>query len=176
MLMSNNKLEYTRAYREKNRARINAYARAWRDAHLEQANSSARRSAATPEGKARQKKYRQEHRAHLAECAKKRRAANRDQENTVQRARHLKLRLAVLEAYGGKCACCGETHPHFLSIDHKNGGGKKDRIAKGCRESGGNWYRYLLKDHPDHVQILCHNCNMAKGHYGVCPHQIAKET
>jgi DNA repair exonuclease SbcCD ATPase subunit len=169
-------LAYTRAYREKNRARLNAYARAWRDAHLEQANASARASAATPESKARQKKYREENRAHLAAFAKKHRAEHKDQANAARKARYQRLRAEALAAYGNKCACCGETHPHFLSIDHINGGGKKDRAAHGCEEGGMNWYLHLAKNHPDHVQILCHNCNMAKGHYGVCPHQIAKET
>jgi hypothetical protein len=26
----------------------------------------------------------------------------------------------------------------------------------------------------DRYQLLCHNCNMAKGFYGLCPHQEQK--
>lgn len=33
-------------------------------------------------------------------------------------ARRKRLRAAVLEAYGARCACCGEDTEEFLSIDH----------------------------------------------------------
>ena len=33
-------------------------------------------------------------------------------------------------------------------------------------------YRWLIKHKfPSGIQILCHNCNLAKGYYGSCPHQ-----
>ena len=47
--------------------------------------------------------------------------------NYSQRTRQ-RLRLEILIHYGGpvpKCACCGESHIEFLSIDHIGGGGKK---------------------------------------------------
>ena len=32
--------------------------------------------------------------------------------------------------------------------------------------------RWITKNNsPKGFQILCHNCNMAKGFYGKCPHQ-----
>jgi len=172
--MSTSSLKYQRAYRAKNRGKLNAQARAWRAAHHEKANASSRDYHRTPEGKAKAKEYRDKHRVQLAKYARAWRAANKDRVNTTRKARYLRLREEVLAAYGGKCICCGEKHHHFLSIDHKNGGGKKDRIARGFREGGRNWYKFLLTEHPGHVQILCHNCNMAKGHYGQCPHQAEK--
>jgi hypothetical protein len=80
------------------------------------------------------------------------------------------VRIEVLEAYGGKCECCGETEKDFLCIDHINGGGREDlkRLGKG---QGYAWYLYLKKEHPDHVRVLCHNCNFARGNYGTCPHE-----
>src|SRR5436853_1904161 len=49
-----------------------------------------------------------------------------------------KLRLEVLKAYGGlapACACCGEGHIQFLTIDHVEGGGRMHRRKIG-RQSG----------------------------------------
>lgn len=80
----------------------------------------------------------------------------------------MKIRTQVLEHYGNRCACCGETENHFLSIDHINGGGTEHRKTIGSR----NIYRWLWKNnYPDGFQLLCYNCNLAKGFYGICPHQ-----
>jgi len=80
-----------------------------------------------------------------------------------------KIRKEVLDFYGGKCACCGETENKFLCIDHINGRGAKDTRKT---EGGRSWYSYLRKYKPSYVQVLCHNCNMAKGFYGACPHKL----
>ena len=35
-----------------------------------------------------------------------------------------------IEAYSGACACCGETIPEFLTIEHKNGRkGEKKKLT-----------------------------------------------
>lgn len=73
----------------------------------------------------------------------------------------------MLETYGGKCQCCGETEPKFLAIDHINGGGMKARE----KHIGYSFYLSLFKTPRQDLQVLCHNCNMAKGFYGQCPHQ-----
>lgn len=84
-----------------------------------------------------------------------------------------KTREMVLAAYGGCCTCCGETENHFLSIDHINGGGNKHK--KEINRS--NIYRWLVENNypKDNFQILCFNCNMAKGFWGICPHQLKNE-
>lgn len=80
------------------------------------------------------------------------------------------LRNDILVAYGGKCKCCGETQPEVLAVDHINGGGNKHRRIVGL---GKNFYSWLRKKGfpQDDFQLLCHNCNMAKSFYGICPHQ-----
>jgi 5-methylcytosine-specific restriction endonuclease McrA len=86
------------------------------------------------------------------------------------RVRQQMLRRAILEHYGNCCVCCGETIPEFLAIDHINGGGKKHR-----KETGSNFYAWIIKNgFPKDLQILCHNCNLAKGFYGECPHKTSK--
>lgn len=81
------------------------------------------------------------------------------------------LRLEVLHHYSNgnpQCACCRESHYEFLAIDHINGGGNIERK----REHTTKIYSFLKrKNYPDGYQILCHNCNMAKGLYGLCPHK-----
>lgn len=66
------------------------------------------------------------------------------------------------------CKCCGETIYEFLSLDHIDGGGTQHRKSLGSK--------YIISElislgMPVGYQVLCHNCNMAKGFYGVCPHK-----
>jgi hypothetical protein len=93
-----------------------------------------------------------------------------------QREYTQKLRLQILVHYGGnppKCACCGEPEPKFLTIDHINGGGSKHRRGpKAPFKCSTLYYRWIIKNnYPNIFQILCMNCNFAKGMYGKCPHQ-----
>jgi len=84
-----------------------------------------------------------------------------------------RLKLKIIEEYGGKCVCCGENRFEFLTIDHINGDGKQHR-----KELGANMlYNWLKKNNfpKDNFQLLCMNCNFAKGHFGKCPHEIERE-
>jgi hypothetical protein len=100
------------------------------------------------------------------------RAKNRDRIIAQERDRRRRLRLEVLAAYGAKCACCDEGELAFLEIDHVNG--RTD--ASGSRR-GDSLYSWLRRSGfpRDGFQILCSNCNKAKGLYGVCPHQLRVE-
>jgi hypothetical protein len=92
-----------------------------------------------------------------------------------------KLRLKILTAYGGCCACCGENQFEFLAIDHVNNDGAKHRrelqprrITRGGDPIGTALWA-IRNDFPLTLQILCHNCNLAKGFYGYCPHKNESE-
>lgn len=75
-----------------------------------------------------------------------------------------RLREEILNQYGNKCVCCGEDKKQFLAIDHINGGGNEHR-----RNIKTNIYKWLkINNFPSGFQILCHNCNMARGFYGYC--------
>lgn len=79
-----------------------------------------------------------------------------------------KKRKEVLGKYGGVCKCCGENRLEFLVFDHINDDGGEHRKKHG---TGGQMLDWLIRnDYPDIVQILCHNCNMAKEFHGKCPH------
>lgn len=80
-----------------------------------------------------------------------------------------KIRAKIIEAYGGQCKCCGEKTEQFLAVDHIDGGGKAHRK----RMSNSILYLSIVREgFPKTYQILCHNCNLAKGFYGRCPHYI----
>lgn len=80
-----------------------------------------------------------------------------------------KLRGEVINAYGGKCNCCGESELVFLALDHVNGGGRKDMKENGTKA---HYRRAKRENYPPTFQVLCHNCNMAKHINGICPHKV----
>lgn len=88
-------------------------------------------------------------------------------QNPIQKRKRNRIKEEVFEHYGNKCACCGEDHPEFLTIDHING---RPAEHKG---KNGIWLYKIVKAEgfPDTYQILCWNCNAAKGLYGLCPHE-----
>lgn len=96
-------------------------------------------------------------------------------QNESNLRRRRKMRMEVITAYGGQCACCGETRWEFLVIDHIYGGGNKERKANKC--SSFEFYRQLkAAGFPnDKFRLLCHNCNQTRGHLGYCPHDRERE-
>lgn len=98
--------------------------------------------------------------------------------NMKRRADRQRIKRRVFEAYGGcKCACCGETHMEFLSIDHIDGkGAEHRRMLTGSRSNGSTVYGWLIRNNfPSGFRVLCFNCNFALGHFGYCPHQKDKQ-
>ena len=78
----------------------------------------------------------------------------------------LKVRKDVIDKYGGICTCCGESNFAFLTIDHVNNDGSLERMPSK------SWFLKLRREsRREDLQVLCWNCNMAKFHFGVCPHQ-----
>ena len=75
-----------------------------------------------------------------------------------------------MDKYGGVCKCCGESNVVFLSIDHINGDGAKERNE--TQMVSGRLYKFLNKNPVDKkYQVLCYNCNLAKGDRKECPHK-----
>ena len=85
------------------------------------------------------------------------------------------LRLEVLRAYGGKCHCCGESNPLFLTIDHKNGDGSEEMRRNHWHQRGGYpvWALAKRQGYPNRYQVLCWNCNTGRyRNKGICPHVV----
>lgn len=105
--------------------------------------------------------------AELYEYHTQYRLANKDKVNAFSIKYNRICREAAIERYGGKCMCCGESTYEFLCIDHINNDGNKHRKEMNSTKI----HRWLKKNkYPEGFQVLCHNCNLAKGFYGECPH------
>lgn len=92
-----------------------------------------------------------------------------------RRHRNRRIKQEVIDAYGGKCACCGESAFEFLTVDHKHNDGAQHRYEhfqkSGRMLFGGAMYMQIIRDNfPEMFQILCWNCNLAKSLFGECPH------
>jgi len=131
------------AWREANRERAREHSREWRNRKL---------TTAAPEEEMR----------------------IRQQERDKTKRNQDRVRNAVFAAYGGfVCACCGETEPKFLSIDHIHNNGGQERRSGLYGNSGTAFYLWLRKNaFPSGYQVLCMNCQVGKHrNNGVCPHQ-----
>ena len=152
------------------------------------AKEKARKS--TPEYKAYMKKHRSttEFKAKDRITRKKREStpefkAKQDGEKLLKSMRRAMVLLGYSQRHSNSkvpcCRCCGEnSFVEFLDIDHIAGRYKMDSIPELVKIG----YSSLLKDYrlidwilekdfPEGFQILCKNCNGAKGLYGVCPHE-----
>lgn len=75
----------------------------------------------------------------------------------------------VLDHYGRKCTCCGESNVLFLTVSHVNNDGAKHRKQIGERQI----VKWMIENNfPDGLTIECYNCNMGRTrNKGVCPHK-----
>lgn len=138
------KSDYKAIWEKKNPEKVSAYKKKWAEKNKDKI-------------RAKDKKYRNN---------------NPDKVRLWDKNRKIRIRNKVLSYYGGvppKCACCGEMEIKFLSLDHINNDGAKHR--REIKSKGNNLYRWIVKNKfPSIFQILCYNCNCAKGFYGKCPH------
>jgi len=120
--------------------------------------------------RARSARYDEAHRSERNAAARRN---NARPERVAARRRHgQKLKLEVVHAYspGHRCQCeevacwhegaCPVVDLRALSVDHKNGGGRKETAITG---GGVHLYRSLiLRGFPPGYQILCLNCQFVK--------------
>lgn len=94
--------------------------------------------------------------------------ARRVEANEYQKKHNRKAREKFLELYGGQCECCNEKQYEFLALDHI----QNDAKANGKRRSSTIQYKEAVRTmDKTRFRILCHNCNLARAFYGICPHQ-----
>jgi 5-methylcytosine-specific restriction endonuclease McrA len=91
---------------------------------------------------------------------------NRLRINELNTQRRKRIREEAISAYGGKCVCCGERRHEFLTFDHKNGRGPVKKMQIHLELERLQRAGWPTENH----QLLCFNCNGAKGVYGSCPH------
>lgn len=115
--------------------------------------------------------YQAKYRAKDPEKVRKQKLDSYYRRREVTLAKDKELRESVLEHYGHKCSCCGESRSEFLALDHADGGGHKAREEKIHPKSGKALYKWIQeRGYPDMFRLLCHNCNLSLGFYGYCPH------
>jgi hypothetical protein len=160
----------------------------WYDTHPEARRAAKRRWASKNRDKVRGEQRRSyakiqadpvRRRKHIEHCRSWQKR-NPDKVKEQTRRFHLKRRMEALAHYSGgtmRCACCGESEVQFLGIDHVDGDGAAHRRSiSGKNSLGGRIYTWLRQNgYPAGFQVLCHNCNCAKGFYGVCPHERARQ-
>ena len=80
-----------------------------------------------------------------------------------------------------RCVCCGVKGIEFLTVDHiipKRNMAKDEKLIQmgfTSRLKGEKLNRWLKNNNfPKGFQILCWNCNFAKGVLGKCPHKGIK--
>ena len=112
--------------------------------------------------------------------AYKQRPEIKERNSKLQKINRKNLKNIVLTEYSKRisgidhpiCACCGEDfHEIFLSIDHIIARAKTKLHRRDEQIS----YRELIKNgFPKGYQVLCFNCNLAKGTAEKCPHQRSR--
>ena len=115
---------------------------------------------------------------HYLGLQRNRRNSNKEKTAYFNAKKTLVARIEIIQAYslGRCCACCKEDNIFLLSVDHIDGKRLKEEIEHekkyGVKMAGLSLYMLLKKKgFPKGYQILCYNCNLSKGHHGMCPHQ-----
>lgn len=150
--------QYHKEWREKNREKWNAYGAKWYK------KNSNKRSIASRKWDELNPEKRKEISANWY-------AGNKNYKSEEQRIRLLKYKTMVVEAYGGRCSCCGEKEIGFLTVEHLQKNGESHRKVRG------NFYHYLVRNNfpdKDILSILCMNCNWIERNGRVCPHRAEK--
>lgn len=126
-------------------------------------------------GRIRKKQYYRQNKDRIKANVAARRAKAAEGGKDLNREWRAKLKDQVFQMYGGwRCACCGETTPAFLQLDHINGRGTEERRSKGI--GAFQIYSKIRKQgFPSGYRVLCANCNFGR-HIcgGICPHEQAR--
>jgi len=156
-----------------------------------------RKFNATPEQKARNKisskKYhaKSEVKTKMNLAQKERRSNPEIREKLLKEGKSYRdnLRMKILQTYSKRlsnseipcCKCCGEnSHLEFLAIDHIAGKKEMDsepelvKLGYSSNFKSTSLNVWIVKNNfPKGFQILCHNCNQAKGYSknNKCPHE-----
>jgi hypothetical protein len=124
--------------------------------------------------RASRRKWVEGHRKERSATRRKHYQKNIERIREYRRDLNKRYKLEVMGHYSNgniKCNCCGEADIRFLCLDHINGGGNRERATIG-HIVGSSFYKWLrARGFPPGIQVLCYNCNMAKGVSKECPHK-----
>lgn len=187
-----NTTEYNRLWLEANPEKTEAYTKRWRKENMDKVNTTQRKYYNEHKDKIYKyrKKWRLDHPELIKAYQKKGQERHKEKRAVYAKARYIKkseeikinnkkIRNECLSEYSfGNliCSCCGEKQIDFLTLDHINNDGYADKnVGRKKRRGGVGLYTYLKKrgfPSKERYQVLCYNCNCAKGkNGGVCPHK-----
>ena len=180
---------------EKAREHAKLRSRKYRQNHPERVKASQKKSyydnleKNRAYARAQQKKYRlqnpEKYRAISREFYKTRPEYRMNYNRTKRKEHRARDKLEIFTIYSKRlsnseipiCNCCGEDKIDFLTIDHIEGKKQMDSdknivsLGYNSKMSSYSLYKWILNNNfPDGFQILCTNCNCAKGVFGICPH------
>lgn len=120
-----------------------------------------------------QKQHYEVHTAAYKETRDRWYTENRERIRAQTAAKHRERKIRVLQAYGGRCACCGEANLGLLTLDHVQGDGAAHRRELRHGKTSIRIYHWAEENgYPDKLQVLCWNCNSGSWHNkGTCPHK-----
>lgn len=102
----------------------------------------------------------------IREDNNKRYKKNKQKYLSAIKKKYIKIKHEVFNYYGGKCQLCNETNYNKLSLDHLDKNGRYHRRSVLKIDSGTSFYKWVYKNKPNNIRILCFNCN--------CQHSIQK--
>ena len=153
--------------------------------------AKAKERSRKPEYKEQRQKYNLRPESKVKKKERRQKPENRIKGRAYRRKYTSKLRLKTLQYYSKQlsksdipcCNCCGEnSHIEFLALDHIGGKRQMDseselvKLGYSSKFKSAQLTAWIIRNNfPDGFQILCHNCNSAKGFYGKCPHETAHE-
>jgi hypothetical protein len=160
-LAKEKKREYDKQFREKNKERIKKNKKEY---SIKNKDILYQKSRIWTENnrdrvKENQSRWHIENKDRLGEYYKEYQTKNKDKIAEYGRERLRLLKEEMFSVIGDKCCECGEMDKSFLTLDHKNGGGRAEREEKGgpigiikhLKESG--WPEDYIKEN---YQILCY--------------------
>lgn len=111
-------------------------------------------------------------------CREKKRPSNmsevrRGKYYVTHKSMRDRVKLEMIEAYGGVCVCCGEDlrkYPEFATLDHIGG-----YDGTGPRKGNALYAWAKRNGWPNSLRLLCFNCNFTIGHHGYCVHGLVDE-
>jgi len=137
--------------------------------------ASSKKYGSSPKGKAKMRAYSQR----PENIAKEKTRRNRPDVKANRDKIRYEARLKILKAYSKRlsnsnipcCRCCGlNDHLEFLALDHIAGKKQMDsepelvQLGYSSKLGGTSLTKWIISNNfPKGFQILCHNCNMAKG-------------
>lgn len=146
--------EYRKKYYQENKEKVLAQNREYNKTHRAELREYRR-------------KFKEEHPEKVAQQHK----CWRDRNPDYAIERYNIVKSAFFEMYGSVCICCGEIIVEFLTLEHKLG-----QVGKKRKETSYGAYKKAIKEYnPDLYEVLCLNCNHAKGRFGYCPHEKIKK-